>query len=95
MATDRSRWRIGRDIYVADTDKEARDKVINGPVGEHYNKFWMPMLKHTGLLSAVKHDPDVPDSDIDLDYIIDRCMFVGSPETVENRIADMVEIWIR
>jgi len=92
MAADRSLWRIGRDIYVADSDTEARDKVKNGAVGDHYIKFWMPMLKSAGLLSAVKHDPDMPDSDVDLDYIIDRCMFVGSRETVENRIADMVEI---
>ena len=50
------------------------------------------MLKHVGILHNVKHDPDVPDSDIDLDYIIDRCMFVGNPKTVEQRIADMVDL---
>ena len=59
-------------------------------MGEHYNKFWIPNLKHLNMLNAVKHDAEVPDSDIDLDYIIDRCMFVGNPKTVEQRIADMV-----
>ena len=92
ITPDRSLWRIGRDIYVAGTDKEARRKVKEGAIGEHYIKFWLPMLKHIGLLSNVKHDPEVPDSDIDLDYIIDRCLFIGSPKTVENRIADMIEL---
>ena len=90
IEANRSLWRIGRDVYVADTDREAREKVVGGAVGEHYRKFWMPNLKHLNMLNAVKHDPEVPDSDIDLDYIIDRCMFVGNPKTVEQRIADMV-----
>ena len=88
---DRNAWRIGRDIYVAETDAEAWDKVVNGAIGAHYRSFWLPVLKHIGMLSACKHHPDVADSDVTVEYIAEHCMAVGSPRTVERKVAAMLE----
>ena len=89
---DRSRWRISRDIFIADTDEEAWDRAVNGAIGEHYRKFWLPMLNHVGLIGAAKHDPDVADSDVTVEYVAEHGFFVGSPETVQRKIEDMIEL---
>jgi alkanesulfonate monooxygenase SsuD/methylene tetrahydromethanopterin reductase-like flavin-dependent oxidoreductase (luciferase family) len=88
---DRGNWRVGRDIYIADTDQEARDKVVNGMLGDHYREYWLPLMAGYGATAALKHDPDVPDSEVDVDYVIEHCMCVGSAETVERKIAEIVE----
>ena len=44
-----------------------------------------------GATGALKHDPDVADSDVTVEYVVEHCMCVGNPETVEQKIADIVE----
>jgi alkanesulfonate monooxygenase SsuD/methylene tetrahydromethanopterin reductase-like flavin-dependent oxidoreductase (luciferase family) len=90
-AADRSMWRVGRDVYVADTDQEAWDAVLNGTIGEQYRNFWLPVLKRIGLLETCKHDPSVADSDLTVEYMMEHNMCIGSPETVERKIGEMVE----
>ena len=91
VVADRGNWRVGRDIYIADTDKEARDKIINGFIGDHYREYWLPLMAAYGATGALKHDPDVADSDVTVEYVVEHCMCVGNPETVEQKIADIVE----
>ncbi|MBT6441356.1 MAG: LLM class flavin-dependent oxidoreductase [Alphaproteobacteria bacterium] len=89
---DRDVWRIGRDVYIADTDAEAKDKVVNGIIGEQYREFWLPVLKMIGMLDTCKHHPDVADSDVTVEYMVDHNMLVGSAETVKQRLEDLVEV---
>ena len=89
---ERNIWRVGRDVYIADTDAEARRRVKEGEIGDQYEGFWLPVLNRIGMLESCKHHPDVPDSDVTLDYMIDHNMCVGSPETVKQKIADIAGI---
>ncbi len=91
---NREIWRIGRDVYIADTDKEARDKVLNGAIGDQYRNFWLPVLKRIGMLDTCKHHPEVADSDVTLEYMVEHNMCVGSPATVEQKIYDIMEHWV-
>jgi len=43
------------------------------------------------MLGACKHDPDVPDSDVTVEYLAEHCWVIGSAETVAQKIADMVD----
>ncbi len=88
---DRSIWRVGRDVYVADTDQEAWDRVLNGMVGDQYRNFWLPVLKRIGMLDSCKHDANVADSDVTVEYMMKHNMCIGSPETVERKIGEIVE----
>jgi len=87
---DRAKWRVGRDIFVADTDAEAKNLAINSLMGENYRAYFLPLFKHYKLLSALKHDPDVPDSDVTVEYLADNCWVVGSPNRVEDKIGTML-----
>jgi alkanesulfonate monooxygenase SsuD/methylene tetrahydromethanopterin reductase-like flavin-dependent oxidoreductase (luciferase family) len=88
---DRGIWRVGRDVYVADTDREAWNKVLNGTIGDQYRNFWLPVLKRIGMLATCKHDPNVADSDVTVEYMMEHNMCIGSPETVERKIRRIEE----
>ena len=83
---DRSEWRLVRDVYVAETDAEARTQAIDGAMGRCWREFLLPLYMELGLAPLLKADPSLPDSAIDLDYLADRLWLVGSPETVAARI---------
>jgi alkanesulfonate monooxygenase SsuD/methylene tetrahydromethanopterin reductase-like flavin-dependent oxidoreductase (luciferase family) len=86
---DRREWRIIRDVYVAPTDAEARDLAINGIMGRCWREFLLPIYLGLGLGRLLKLNPKMPDEEIDLEYLADNLWFVGSPETVADRIMDL------
>ena len=83
---DRADWRIIRDVYVAPTDREARDCAIHGMMGRCWREFLLPLYLGLGLGPMLKKDPAMPDEAITLEYLCDELWFVGSPETVASRI---------
>ena len=42
-----------------------------------------------GLGKFLKRDPSMPDEAVDLEYLADNLWFVGSPQTVADRIMDL------
>ncbi len=88
-APSRADWRISREVYIAETDKEARDRAINGMLGRVYREYLLPLFKSFGMVSLYKHHPEVPDSDVTIEYLADHCWLVGSPKTIVNKLGDM------
>lgn len=86
-------WAVAREIFVADTDKEARDYARNGSMGKSYERYMLKLLlrgKSTnGYFDTLKLDADMPDSDVTVDYLIDHVWIVGSVETVTERLQEM------
>ena len=80
--TDRNDWRVVRDIFVAETDAEAKDWVRNGNHAAHWVHENLPTCAAVGWTEFLKHDPSVADEDVDVDYLVDNLWLVGSPETV-------------
>ncbi len=83
---DRADWRIIRDVYVAPTDREARECAIDGMMGRCWREFLLPLYLGLGLGPMLKRDPAMPDEAITLDYLCNELWFVGSPKTVAERI---------
>jgi alkanesulfonate monooxygenase SsuD/methylene tetrahydromethanopterin reductase-like flavin-dependent oxidoreductase (luciferase family) len=38
---DRATWRIARDVYVADTDAQARREALSGPLARDYRDYFL------------------------------------------------------
>jgi alkanesulfonate monooxygenase SsuD/methylene tetrahydromethanopterin reductase-like flavin-dependent oxidoreductase (luciferase family) len=91
MSSSRADWRISRDIYVADTDERARREALGGSMARAFTEYFYPLVSSIGGLGVWKIDDTMPDSDITLDYLIDRFWIVGSPETVARRLASIYE----
>jgi alkanesulfonate monooxygenase SsuD/methylene tetrahydromethanopterin reductase-like flavin-dependent oxidoreductase (luciferase family) len=87
----RSDWRVVREVYIADSDDEARDKAVNGMLGRAYRDYLLPLFGAFAFTELFKHDPAVPDADVTPEYLVDHGWLVGSPKTVTDKLAQMYE----
>ena len=83
--------RVSREVFVAETDKEAREQALNSNLGRAYKEYFLPIYKKYGVLHLFKHHPEVPESDITLEYLADHTWLVGSPKTVTEKLGRMYE----
>lgn len=87
---DRSRWRIARDVYVAETTEKARKEVREGTLARDFTDYFFKMVpKIRGNLDIFKVDKSMPDSDVTVDYMMDNLWIVGSPEDVKQQLNEL------
>ena len=87
----RNDWRIVRDVWVADTDEEARQGAINGMLGRAWREFLIPLFSFGThpIIKNMKHDESLPDEAVTVEYLIDYLWLVGSPKTVAEKIRQL------
>ena len=83
---DRGQWRMVREVFVAETDEEAWKLAVDGMMGRMMREYFLPLLGNFGFLEFLKHDPDVPDSDVTPEYCARHNWLVGSPATVAEKL---------
>jgi alkanesulfonate monooxygenase SsuD/methylene tetrahydromethanopterin reductase-like flavin-dependent oxidoreductase (luciferase family) len=88
---DRATWRIARDVYVADTDAQARREALAGPLARDYRDYFLRLLPKLRGFEMLKHDVTMPDAQVTLEYLLDNIWIVGSPRTVAQKIAALSE----
>ncbi|HXG15953.1 MAG TPA: LLM class flavin-dependent oxidoreductase [Calidithermus sp.] len=88
---DRTKWRIARDVLVADTDAEARRLALQGPLARDYVEYFLPLLRAMRGWEIIKSDPDMPDSAVTPEYLADHIWIVGDPDTVVARLKALDE----
>lgn len=89
---DRSKWRIARDIYVAETTEQARKDVKEGTLARDFRDYFfkiVPIIR--GNLDLFKIDKSKTDEEVTIDYMIDNMWIVGSPEDVADQIMQLYE----
>lgn len=87
---DRSIMRVQRDVFVADTDEEARRGAIDGALGYAWSEVLLPHFKRLGLLESLVPDVEDPLS-VDLEYLAEHVWVVGSPDTVAEKLGTNLE----
>jgi alkanesulfonate monooxygenase SsuD/methylene tetrahydromethanopterin reductase-like flavin-dependent oxidoreductase (luciferase family) len=90
LTADRNDWRVVKEVFVAETDAEARRYALEGCYGRYFGEFNLPLFRDWGFLDHHKDDPSEPDSDVTLDYLCDRWL-VGSAETVTRKLSELQE----
>lgn len=85
----RADWRLVREIFVADTDEEAWRLSVGDMMGRMMGEYFLPLLANFGFKDYLKHDPEVADSDVTVEYCARRNWIIGSPDTVVRRIEDI------
>ena len=86
-SADRSTWRVARDVYVAETTERARREALEGPLARDWTGYFLPLLRKTKRLSLPKVDPEMPDADVTVEYLLDNIWIVGDPDTVAEKLA--------
>ena len=75
-----------REVFIADTDEEAWRLSVGDMMGRMMGEYFLPLLGHFGFKDYLKASPDVPDSDVTVDYCARHNWIVGSPATVTEKI---------
>lgn len=79
-------WRVARNVVVAETDEEARERVLdpNGPNYYYFDYQWR-LFSQVGF-GPILNDTGRPDAEVSVEDIIENCVIYGSPETVTQKI---------
>ena len=88
---DRGEWRLVREVFVADTDEEAWRMSVESHMGRMMGEYFLPLLENFGFFEYLKHDQDVPDSDVTPAYCAKHNWLVGSPATVAEKLAKIYD----
>ena len=90
----RQNWRVVRSIFVAEDEKVALEygkTSAYSPYRFHFNDFHMKFQK-AKKLDMFKADSSVSDEEVTLDYALDNCVIVGTPEQVTEQILALREV---
>ena len=85
-------WRLSRSVFVAPTDEEARRRIMDPRSAyQHFLGYMRTIFKNLGKLQALKAHPDMADSDITVNGIIEDRVIFGSPRTVAQKLIALRE----
>ncbi|TFC75863.1 LLM class flavin-dependent oxidoreductase [Cryobacterium sp. TMS1-20-1] len=88
---DRASHHVVRDVFIADTDKEARRLAVEGGMGRAWEEYLLPVYKRFGILGGLLHDESIDPADVNAEYLADHVWFVGSAETVTEKIQEFAD----
>ena len=60
-------------------------------MGRMMREYFLPLLTNVGVIQFLKHDPEVPDSDVTPEYCARHNWLIGSPATVVEKIERMYD----
>lgn len=84
---DPANWRIAKNICVCEdagkARRYARDK--GSPYVLYYSQL-LAKMKRGGRLNLFKEDQNMPDEAVTLDYVLDRLVIHGDPDSVSDQI---------
>jgi alkanesulfonate monooxygenase SsuD/methylene tetrahydromethanopterin reductase-like flavin-dependent oxidoreductase (luciferase family) len=82
-----SDWRVAKSIFVADDEKTAYEYAMDptGPYGNYYSSL-MKKLIGNGRPDLFKCSPDMPDTDVTLEHVMNSLIIYGTPEQVASKL---------
>ena len=87
-------WRVVRDVWVADTDAQAREEALSGMMARAWGEYLLPLFSFGPypLTTSMKHDENFPDDQVTPEYMAEHVWLVGSPDTVARKLRDLYEL---
>lgn len=90
---DRRKWRVAKDIYVAETNSEARRAVVEGFTGRFWRSYFKKIADKRKMTNMFRPFGADPVGDVTPEYLVDNGVwFVGDPDRVAGQIRDLFEI---
>lgn len=91
---DRNRFRVTRDIFIADSDAEAKKRAIASGLGDSWRHYLGPIYKKFNLFEGIIADSgtNIDSSQVDMDFLAEHVWLCGSPETVTRKLERMAEV---
>jgi alkanesulfonate monooxygenase SsuD/methylene tetrahydromethanopterin reductase-like flavin-dependent oxidoreductase (luciferase family) len=90
---DRGRWRMLRDIFVADTDAQARRAVLGGFAARFWNEYFKPIAEKLNATHMFRRPDADQTAELTAEHLVDTKVWaVGGPETVAGLIREQFEL---
>lgn len=91
---DRRRWRQAKEIYVAETDAEARKAALGGFMRTFWDDYARSYFaQKPQMIDLYRRAGADPNAKVTAEYLVDNeVWFVGSPETVARQILEQYEL---
>ncbi|MAG81375.1 MAG: LLM class flavin-dependent oxidoreductase [Sutterellaceae bacterium] len=90
---DRNRFRVTREIFIADSDAEAKRRALASGLAESWKEYLFPIYKKFNLWAGIIEDSgtNIDPSQITMDWIAEHVWLCGSPETVIRKLERLSE----
>ena len=80
-------WRVARNVMVAASEAEARDRVFSEQGSNRYFYSYMrEVLSRVGLLGSLKPNPQMSDDEATVEAITEGSVIYGSPQTFIDKL---------
>lgn len=90
---ERRTWRHIREIYVAETARQARDDVLNGFAAEFWDTYFQVIVERLNIADLFRRDGAPADVPVDARFLVDNgTWFVGDPDQVVEQIVEQHRI---
>ena len=86
----RADWKVARAIFLADTTEEAERLARTNSVGQNFEYIGRILSKGLGK-GLLKRDPEMPDTDCNMDFWLTEQIIAGDVDTVLARLLALVE----
>src|SRR6185503_11774683 len=84
---ERRRWRVAKEIYVADTNAEARKGAVDGFTGVYWNNFFKKITDKRNMTNTFRPFGADQTAEVTPEYLVDNGVwFVGDPDRVASQI---------
>ena len=87
---DRSDWKVARQIFLADTTKEAVDRIRTNSAGKNF-EYLASLMDLGPARGFMKRDPEMADSDCNMDYWLSEQIIAGDVDEVLKRLLMLIE----
>lgn len=90
---DRRRYRVCRDIFIADTDAEAKRLFLKSGLAQTWKHYLKDIYVKFGLFGGIIQDSgkDLQPADVDEDFLAEHVVLCGSPDTVIEKLEALVD----
>ncbi len=87
---DRSIWRVSRSIYIDESNDAAWERAYNGAFAASF-AYLRRLVAAADMISVFKHDPEMPDEDVTLEYILSKLCIIGTKDECARRLQELYE----
>jgi alkanesulfonate monooxygenase SsuD/methylene tetrahydromethanopterin reductase-like flavin-dependent oxidoreductase (luciferase family) len=89
---DGENWRVARNVMVAESESEARDRMFSAQGSNRYFYSYMrEVLSRVGLLSSLKPRADMTDEEATVEAITEGSVLYGSPRSFLDKLIALRE----
>jgi alkanesulfonate monooxygenase SsuD/methylene tetrahydromethanopterin reductase-like flavin-dependent oxidoreductase (luciferase family) len=85
---DFTQWRVAKSVFVANDEDAARNyaRGPGSPYVHYFNSLFTKLVKN-GRSNLFKENPEMPDSALTLEHVLDRLVIYGTPDQVAEKLS--------